>query len=196
MLNRLLCFGPGPLLVVHSAVVARRGRALLLHGPSGAGKSTLAAGLVRAGWGYLSDEGAGFDDAGRVHPYTRPIVLRPKSWPLFPELPDLLPASHERFAGGAWHVPPALLGEVGDGPARPGASVEVRFERDAATELMPVRPAEALEAIVSAGCNLPLFGQRGLERLRDVVRACRCYRLVYGDLDEAVAALEAVDLSG
>jgi hypothetical protein len=194
-LNRRLCFGRGPLLVIHCAVVAREGQALLLHGRSGAGKSTLSGGLVRAGWTYLSDEGAGLDDTGRLHPYTRPIMLLPGSWPLFPELRGRLPAGHERFAAEEWHVPPALLGGVADAPARPGATVDVRFERGAATELVSIGRGEALEAIVSDGCNLRFFGQAGLERLRDVVRACRCYRLVYGNLDEAVSALTAVELS-
>jgi hypothetical protein len=195
-LNRRLCFGPGPHLVIHCAVVAREGQALLLHGRSGAGKSTLASGLVRAGWTYLSDEGAGLDATGRVQPYTRPIMLQPSSWPLFPELRGRLPAGHERFATDEWHVPPALLGAVADAPARPRAAVDVRFERGAPTELAPIGRGEALEAIVYDGCNLRFFGQAGLERLRDVVLACRCYRLVYGDLEEAVAALATVELSG
>ena len=195
-LNRRLCFGPGPLLVVHCAVVAHDEGALLLYGGSGAGKSTLAAGLVRAGWTYLSDEGAGLDGAGRVHPYTRPITLKPSSWPLFPELDGRLPARHERFAIDEWHVPAALLGTLADAPADPGATVAVRFEMGAPTELAPIRRSAALEAMAHEACNLRLFGRAGFEKLRDLVLACRCYRLVYGDLQEALTALASVELRG
>ena len=49
-------------LVIHSgAAVSPRGGAVLLPGPSGSGKTGLVAGLVRAGFGYLSDEAAGID---------------------------------------------------------------------------------------------------------------------------------------
>lgn len=42
---------------LHAAgLVARIGCGLLLVGDSGYGKSTLTIGLVRQGWGYLSDD--------------------------------------------------------------------------------------------------------------------------------------------
>ena len=51
LLRFLGCYG------LHAAgLVARSGRGLLLVGASGCGKSTLTIGLVRQGWGYLSDD--------------------------------------------------------------------------------------------------------------------------------------------
>jgi hypothetical protein len=45
------------LYALHAAGVrAPGGGTILLIGPSGSGKSTLAYGLVRQGWGYLSDD--------------------------------------------------------------------------------------------------------------------------------------------
>jgi hypothetical protein len=61
---------------VHSGVVAIDGQVLLLPGPSYAGKSTLVAALLGAGASYGSDEFAVIDPAGRVHPYSRSLVLR------------------------------------------------------------------------------------------------------------------------
>ena len=58
---------------VHAAVVAWRGRAVLLPGVSGAGKSTLVAELVGRGATYYSDEYAVLDTEGLVHPYARRI---------------------------------------------------------------------------------------------------------------------------
>jgi hypothetical protein len=48
---------PLGLYSLHAAgVVARAGAGLLLIGRPGSGKSTLALGLIRLGWGYLSDD--------------------------------------------------------------------------------------------------------------------------------------------
>jgi hypothetical protein len=43
--------------ILHAAsVLDTAGRGLLISGTSGSGKSTLAIGLIRHGWGYLSDD--------------------------------------------------------------------------------------------------------------------------------------------
>jgi hypothetical protein len=48
---------PLGLYALHAAgMVTPHGQGLLIVGPSGSGKSTLALGLVRQGWGYLSDD--------------------------------------------------------------------------------------------------------------------------------------------
>ena len=48
---------PLGLYSLHAAgVVTREGRGLLIVGASGSGKSTLTLGLIRQGWGYLSDD--------------------------------------------------------------------------------------------------------------------------------------------
>lgn len=62
---------------IHAGVVAWRGRALVLPGASRAGKSTLVQALVSRGLTYYSDDAAVFDAWGRVHPYPRPISMRP-----------------------------------------------------------------------------------------------------------------------
>jgi HprK-related kinase A len=67
-------------LIIHSAVLEREGRALLLPAPPGSGKSTLCAGLVASGWRLLSDELALVElDGRRVVPIPRPISLKNRS---------------------------------------------------------------------------------------------------------------------
>ncbi len=64
-------------LVLHAAVVARQGRAVILPGPPGAGKSTLCAGLVERGWRLLSDELTLLRmDDDLVDPVPRPVALK------------------------------------------------------------------------------------------------------------------------
>lgn len=63
-------------LFVHAGVVALDGRALVAPGDSFTGKTTLVRALVNAGAMYYSDEYAVLDEAGRVHPYPRPLSIR------------------------------------------------------------------------------------------------------------------------
>lgn len=62
---------------VHAGAVAHNGRAMIFPGHSFSGKSTLVAALVRAGAIYYSDEFAVLDAVGLVHPYAKPLSLRP-----------------------------------------------------------------------------------------------------------------------
>lgn len=62
---------------VHAGVVGVDGAAIVIPGRSRSGKSSLVAALVGAGAVYYSDEYAIVDRAGRVHPYARPLSVRP-----------------------------------------------------------------------------------------------------------------------
>ena len=68
-------------LLIHSAVLERAGRAVILPAPPGSGKSTLCAALVHRGWRLLSDEIAvvPLDTDGLrplVWPLVRPVSLK------------------------------------------------------------------------------------------------------------------------
>ncbi len=78
---------------LHGALVMRNGTGVMLTGDSLAGKSTLAYACARAGWTYVSDDGAflvrGRDDRYAVgDPHN--IRFRPDAPGLFPELADRL----------------------------------------------------------------------------------------------------------
>ena len=62
---------------VHAGVVGWRGKAVVIPGRTMTGKSTLVKALVEAGATYYSDEYAVLDKRGRVHPYARPLAMRP-----------------------------------------------------------------------------------------------------------------------
>jgi hypothetical protein len=84
--------------IVHAAVASPDDiGAWLLPGASEQGKSTLVAGLVRAGWTYLSDEYAAFTSDGLIRPYPRAIALDPGSWTVLHPGPTAPPAAVEPF---------------------------------------------------------------------------------------------------
>ena len=64
-------------LFVHAGVVAWKNRAILLPGRTLAGKTHLVAELVKAGATYFSDEYAVLDEDGFVHPFAKPLSMRP-----------------------------------------------------------------------------------------------------------------------
>jgi hypothetical protein len=62
---------------VHAGVVGWNGKAIVIPGRSFSGKTTLVAEFLSAGATYYSDEFAVFDQDGYVHPFSRPLGLRP-----------------------------------------------------------------------------------------------------------------------
>ena len=77
---------PAGKLTVHSALLARDGKGIVIVGPSLAGKSTLATGLWRAGWTLLADDLSFLDaDAIMASPAPRRVSLRFGSRPIVGE---------------------------------------------------------------------------------------------------------------
>lgn len=173
---------------LHSAAVARAGLAVAIVGPMGAGKSTLAAGLVRRGWDYLTDEVVAIDDVARVRPYAKPCSLGdpPAALALGPWT---APSGATGYLGGSGLVPAAVLGSVADGPAALRAVVLPTYRRGGSTTIAEIDPVDALVDIGAHAFGLDEPGALG--RLYDAVRALPCFRLSTGDLHAACDAVEA-----
>lgn len=192
--NRVVCFETGHRIMVHAAVAAGPGGAVLLPAPAESGKTTLVAGLIGAGFGYLTDEAAALDPAtGIVDAYPKALSIDPGSWPLFPHLRPDLPTELSHYVARQWHVPPATVGPGAVGvSARPAWIVTPRYEAGAATTIEPLSRPDTLALLARESFNLARFGQAGLEALADVVRRCSCWRLTSGSLAEAVDAVQSV----
>lgn len=181
---------PGHLLI-HAAVVGTGGRAMLLPGRSGAGKTTLAAGLVGAGMGYLSDEVAAVDPTTlTVEPFPKPLTVKDGAWGVMAPLAAPAGDVPQRYRDGSWHVDPRDIraGSIA-GRCPPALIVFPRYQPGGSTELSPVGRAEALAQLATHTFNVPYSGQRGLSVLAAVVRQCRTFSLVVGDLDQACDVL-------
>jgi hypothetical protein len=66
-------------IFVHAGTVGYRGRAIVIPGESFSGKTTLVAELVKVGATYYSDEYAVLDSEGHVHPFPKPLSIRPRN---------------------------------------------------------------------------------------------------------------------
>jgi hypothetical protein len=180
----------GDFLLIHAgAVCTRGGQGVVLPGASGAGKTTLVAGLVAAGFHYLSDEAAAIDPvARRLYPYPKAMTIKRQLAELFPGV--RIPGARSGWVDGQVHLRPEDIRPDSVGWACDvGLIVTPRYVEGAATEVVPMTPAEAAVELGRNALNLSLYGSRALPALADVVRHARCFRMVSGDLSEAVAAV-------
>ncbi|MGE0581099.1 MAG: HprK-related kinase A [Steroidobacteraceae bacterium] len=184
-------------LMLHAAVLERGGQALLLPAWPGHGKTTLCAALAHRGWRLLSDE------FGLVRPGTRALVPVPRPMPLKNESIDVI----RRFAPEAFlgptiagtrkgtiaHVrPPAGSVARAQEVAPAGWIVFPRWEAGAALQLEEISRSEGYMQLATNAFNYEMLGEAGFGTVRDLIDGAPCHRLVYSDLDEAVAALDAL----
>ncbi|MBK9135243.1 MAG: HprK-related kinase A [Betaproteobacteria bacterium] len=184
-------------LILHAAVVERDGRALILPAPPGSGKSTLCAALAHRGWRLLSDELALCDlRTGTVSGMARPVNLKNQSVELISRF-----APEARFsrsiAGTAKGTlslmcPPAEAVSRVCEAARPGWIVLPRYGAGEATTLSPIARTECFMEVTEQAYNYNVHGAAGFSGLARLVGEAECFRLVHGDLDAAVALLDAL----
>ena len=183
-------------LILHSAVLARGARALLLPAPPGSGKSTLCAALAARGWRLLSDELALVElDGKRVVPIPRPISLKNRSietiarfWPDAP-IGEVVP---DTLKGAVSHVrPPADSVRRADEHPEPAWVVLPRYVEGATTQLAPLPKCEAFMRLVDSAFNYSVHGRGGFDALAALVDASECFAFTYGGaLDEAIAVFD------
>jgi len=183
---------------LHGALILRNETGVMLCGDSFAGKSTLAYACARAGWTYVSDDGAflvrGRDDRYAIgDPHS--IRFRTDAPELFPELAERLPAV--RPNGKI-----AIEVRTSDLPIStgPGCTVDhvVFLDRGHAASASVHRYPEdrALEYFAQ-------YAVLGTSSVRAVQRRCHerllrahLWEMRYSDLDDAVSRLERLVDSG
>lgn len=186
---------PHEYFMLHAAVVARDGLALILPGRAGSGKSTLCAALCHRGFRLLSDEVALFrpQDA-LLLPVPRPISLKEESIRViraFAPGAVLGPEFPGTAKGRVAHVlPPRPSVEAVHEPARPAWIVFPVFERGAENRLEAVTRGTALMRCADNSFNYSVHGQSGFETLAATVSACECRELRFDDLEQAVERIE------
>jgi hypothetical protein len=176
-------------VLFHSGAVEAAATGILFPGASGSGKSTLVAGLVRSGFGYLTDELAAFDMAsGMLLPYAKPITVKPGSFAVLSDMdPGAWPAPGSGHGmGQEWQVP------VGEGTGRgigtscaPGFVIAPHFEAGGDTTLSPLSETQAFFALAVNAVNLVPHGSAGTSALGRLARECQCFSLAFSDLGEA-----------
>jgi hypothetical protein len=183
-------------LLLHAGAASWNGAGVLLPAAMDSGKTTLVAGLIRAGFDYLSDEAAAIDPASTwVHPYPKPLSMEPSSVEAIRDLAGRLPAKYAWGTRVQYQIRPSDLRPRSVGTACPVRYVVApEYDRTHETGLHPISRAAAVTILADNSFNLDRFGSRGVRTLARVVEQADCYRLRIGELDGAVRLM--LDLVG
>jgi HprK-related kinase A len=188
-------------LIMHSAVLERDGRALIMPAPSGSGKSTLAAALAWRGWRLFSDELAVFSfEDGSLYPNPRPVSLKNRAVDVIAAFEPR--ASFSRLFRGtlkgdvAYMQPPADAIARADEPALAGLVIAPMYAEGAATTVRVVDRADGFRGLVDSTLNYASMLRPGFEMLTGVVDRCGVYSLTYSDLDSAIEAIDRLHAQG
>jgi hypothetical protein len=178
-------------LILHAGGVEHDGVGAVFPGAMEAGKTTLTAGLVRAGFSYLTDEGVAVDrESLRIHPYPKPFSIDRGAWPLFPELEPHVDLPTDAYKRDQWQVPPTdIRANVLGRSCSIGVIVFSTYEDGIETSIEPLRRAEALVELAKNTYKFVDQGTAALDVLAEVVRPAACYRLTSGSLDAAIRAV-------
>ncbi|WP_164884986.1 HprK-related kinase A [Rubrivivax rivuli] len=185
------------LLLLHAGVVERQGRALVMPALPGSGKSTLTAALSLSGWRLLSDEFGAYDlAAGAFRPAIKPIGLKNQSIDViraFAPSAPLGPSFPKTRKGTVAHLAPDQASVLGvHETARPGAVLLPRWEAGSATQLQRVQPHLAFSALAFNAFNYQVLGAQGFQAVVALCEQCPVWQLVYSDLDDALARIDAL----
>jgi len=170
--------------VIHAAAAVRDGLAVLLPAPAESGKTTTVAGLVRAGFGYLTDEAVAIEPATLLpQPYPKALSIDRGSWQV---LADVRPSHADRMTG-QWQLPArAIRPDAAASPAPIRYLIEPAYDRHSTTRLEAVPKATMLVRLADSTFHLRDAPDRNLAVLARIVEGAECYRLTVNNLDEAV----------
>lgn len=196
-LNWCLASRPLGYLVMHAAVVARDGDALVMPGSPGAGKSTLCAALTFIdGWRLLSDELAILAPAcGTLQPNPRPISLKNESIEIVSRFPGatLGPRYTDTRKGTISHAaPPSASRAAAEHQARCRWVVFPRFAAESAPCCEEIGRAEAFARIAEQSFNRDRMGETGFRALCDMLDKARCFDIVFDSTETALALVRDV----
>ena len=186
-------------LTIHSAVLERNGRALILPAPPGSGKSTLCASLLLNGWRLLSDEMTLLDPGnGLVTPFPRPVSLKNQSIDIIRNRDKNVvigPVAFDTLKGNVAHMraPVESLHRANE-KALPGWVIFPKYVPNAPAQLTPRGKATSFMQLAENSFNQSAHGRSGFDALTRLIDQSDCYDFSYGHLDEAMAVFADLPL--
>jgi HprK-related kinase A len=181
--------------IIHSAVVEKNDKGLILPGTPGSGKSTLCAALVCKGWRLLSDEMALISlETNQIHPFPRPIGLKNNSIEIiqaFGEKVVFGRTVNDTAKGSVAHMRAPQTSINADlVTAPPFAVVFPKYQPNVELNFAPISKGETMMQLAGNCFNYPVLGADGFHCLANVADSCSGHILNYSKLDGAIAALD------
>jgi hypothetical protein len=180
-------------LLIHAgSVVTSRGEGVLLPAAAGSGKTTLVAGLIRSGFGFLSDEIGVIDHGGGVlRPYPRALNFKNGAQAIFPDL--AVNHNGSPFSRGVGYLrAEEIRPDVMASPSEVRFVIAPRYVDGATTLVTALSPGEMVKELWANALNIDAYGARALPILANVARGAKGFRLLSGDLGEAVRAVDQI----
>jgi hypothetical protein len=178
-------------VLVHAAAASCDGIGVLLPARPEAGKTTLVAGLIRAGFDYLTDEAAAINaDTLNIDPYPKPLSIDRGAWAVLGGAVSQPNGVADRFFVGQRQVNPCSIREnsISDSVV-PSLVVFPEYVEGSPTVLEPLSGTQGLLRLLQNTFDFARNGPRNLSVLAELVRQSACYRLVNGDLGEACSVI-------
>lgn len=180
-------------MLLHAAAAARDGDAVVLPAPMESGKTTLVAGLLRAGWTYLTDEATAVSfDGAKLIAYPKALSVDAGSWEVLADLRPTVPSELDGWLPHQWQVSPMQFPQGRAMSARPRLVVFPGYVAGGGTVVTPMTRADALLQLTACSFSFHRDRPTHLEGLAAFVAASRCYRLQVDDLEDAVQTVAAM----
>lgn len=186
-------------LLIHAGLASNGEACILLPAAPGSGKSTLTAALARAGFRFFTDEIAMLDGGTMAaRPFPFPVVVKEGSMdalrPWYPDLAEL-PVALRDNDQPVRYLPLDRSSLPDDGACRQPVKwiVFPRYDKAADTALRPLRPEQALAALLRE-CRIvkAKLDRANVAGLVGWLGGVACYDLTLSSLSEAVALLQGL----
>jgi len=183
------------LLLLHSAVVEKNNHVILLPAWPGSGKTTLCTVLSHRGFRLFSDEFGLMDPQQEVfYPIPRLMPLKNESIQVIRNyLPEVVMGQSipNTQKGTVAHVcPPEKSILLSKHVAKAKWVIFPRWVADAHMRIEAISDAEAFMLLASNAFNYEVLGATEFQAVTHLISSCNCYKLVYSDFDEVLAALQ------
>ncbi|MFC3121985.1 HprK-related kinase A [Agaribacter flavus] len=181
-------------VIIHSAVLAKDGKAVLFPAPPGSGKSTLTAYLSQNGWRLLSDEMALITPHTKtVTPFVRPICLKNnsidlvKSW--YPEQ-RFSSIARDTHKGDVVHMAPSKQALAANTETAEIVGVVFpNYKPETQLDIYQLNMVEAYMQLVDNAFNFIALGEPAFDTVTQLIENTKTFEIFYNDLQEVNAFL-------
>lgn len=182
-------------LLLHSAVLEKNGKSVILPAQSGSGKSTLCALLAINGWRLLSDEMALINvKSNQLHALARPISLKNESInviqrqsceTIFGEVID------DTTKGTISHLKPSTLSvQQVEQTVAPFAIVFPKYQAKQSISVTTTDKATAFMSVIENSFNYAILAETGFNAVSQLIDNTQCHTLTYSNTEEVLAFFE------
>ncbi|MDX2367686.1 MAG: HprK-related kinase A [Colwellia sp.] len=182
-------------LLLHSAVLEKNGKSIILPAQSGSGKSTLCALLALNGWRLLSDEMALIDlENHQLHALARPISLKNESINVILNQPCatiLGEVVDDTTKGTISHLKPSTASvQQVEKTVAPFAIVFPKYQANQPISAKTTEKATAFMSVIENSFNYAILAKAGFNAVAQLIDNTQCHTLTYSSTEEVLAFFE------